>query len=154
MIEGRDLIVKTDHKPLTFAFLQRSDKASPRQLRQLDFISQFTTSIVLTSGSDNRVAHALSRIEQIDLPLQFHTSDLAQAQKDDQELQNLLKSESSLQLRRLRIDDSENIYCDISIQEIRPYIPLQLRRRIFDVTHGLAHPSSRTAIKLIQKRFV
>jgi len=38
MVEGRKLIIKTDHKPLTYAFLQKSDKASPRQIRQLDLI--------------------------------------------------------------------------------------------------------------------
>lgn len=46
MIEGRNLIIKIDHKPLTFAFLQKSDKASPRQAQQLDLISQFSTKII------------------------------------------------------------------------------------------------------------
>jgi len=38
MVEGRKLIIKTAHKPLMYAFLQKSRKASPRQLRQLDLI--------------------------------------------------------------------------------------------------------------------
>ena len=32
-LEGRDFKVVTDHKPLTFAFMQRSEKAAPRQQR-------------------------------------------------------------------------------------------------------------------------
>lgn len=43
MLEGRQFTIYTDHKPLTFAFRQKADKASPRQSRQLEFISQFTT---------------------------------------------------------------------------------------------------------------
>ncbi|GFV97438.1 retrovirus-related Pol polyprotein from transposon 17.6 [Trichonephila clavipes] len=46
MLEARDFTVFTDHKPLTYAFRQKSDKCCPRQIRQLDFISQFTTNIV------------------------------------------------------------------------------------------------------------
>ncbi|GFS81847.1 retrotransposable element Tf2 protein type 1 [Trichonephila clavipes] len=48
MLEARDFTVFTDHKPLTYAFRQKSDKCSPRQIRQLDFISQFTTNILYT----------------------------------------------------------------------------------------------------------
>lgn len=36
LLEGRQIIVLTDHKPLTHAFRQKLDKASPRQARQLD----------------------------------------------------------------------------------------------------------------------
>lgn len=37
-LEGRRFVIKTDHKPLVYAFRQKPEKASPRQLRQLDFI--------------------------------------------------------------------------------------------------------------------
>ncbi|GFV10603.1 retrovirus-related Pol polyprotein from transposon opus [Trichonephila clavipes] len=60
MLEARDFTVFTDHKPLTYAFRQKSDKCSPRQIRQLDFISQFTTNIVHIPGSDNIAADVLS----------------------------------------------------------------------------------------------
>ncbi|GBN95279.1 Retrovirus-related Pol polyprotein from transposon 17.6 [Araneus ventricosus] len=62
MVEGRSFILFTDHKPLTFAFRQKEDKCSPRQLRQLDLIGQFTTDIRHLKGTDNVVADALSRI--------------------------------------------------------------------------------------------
>ncbi|GBL92136.1 Retrovirus-related Pol polyprotein from transposon 17.6 [Araneus ventricosus] len=62
MVEGRSFILFTDHKPLTFAFRQKEDKCSPRQLRQLDLIGQFTTDIRHLKGTDNAVADALSRI--------------------------------------------------------------------------------------------
>lgn len=33
MLEGRNFVIKTDHKPLTYAFSQKAEKVSPRQLR-------------------------------------------------------------------------------------------------------------------------
>ncbi|GFV10039.1 transposon Ty3-I Gag-Pol polyprotein [Trichonephila clavipes] len=62
-MEGRTFVIYTDQKPLTYAFQQQLEKCSPRQLRHLDFISQFSTDIRYTKGSDNTVADALSRIE-------------------------------------------------------------------------------------------
>ena len=62
-LEGRRFHVLTDHKPLTFALNTRSDRHSPRQARQLDYISQFTSTIRHIHGLDNVVADALSRIE-------------------------------------------------------------------------------------------
>lgn len=45
-LEGREFFVYTDHKPLIYAFKQKADKISPCQECQLNYISQFTTSIV------------------------------------------------------------------------------------------------------------
>ena len=44
-LEGRSFHILTDHKPLTFALHARSDRYSPHQARQLDYISQFTSNI-------------------------------------------------------------------------------------------------------------
>jgi len=154
MVEGRKLIIKTDHKPLPYAFLQKSDKASPRQTRQFDLIGQFTTEIVYVKGKDNTVADALSRVESIDMPTIISTEQLAQAQQTDEELKNLLQNETqSLQLKKLSIDNSDTIiYCDVSTREVRSYVPKSLRKKIFNITHGLAHPSERVTRKM--KRFV
>jgi len=91
MVEGRKLITRTDHKPLTYAFLLKSDKASPRQIRQLDLIGQFTTEILYVKGKYNTVADALSRVESINLPTIITTEQLAQAQQTDKDLKNLLQ---------------------------------------------------------------
>ena len=61
-VGGRDFHIVTDHKPLTFA-LKSNHNHSPRQLRHLDFISQFTNDIRHVKGTENCVANALSRIE-------------------------------------------------------------------------------------------
>lgn len=155
MVEGRPLIIRTDHKPLVFAFRQKAEKASPRQLRQLDYIGQFTTNIVHIAGEANVTADMLSRIGEINMPVIVTTDELSLAQQDDEELQQLLKSNTSLNLRRFHLDDTDRVmYCDVSTEEIRPYVPGVLRRRIFDTTHNLSHPSGRVTKKMIQRQFV
>lgn len=42
-LEGREFYVLTDHKPLTYALSACADRYSPRQVRHLDFIAQFTS---------------------------------------------------------------------------------------------------------------
>ncbi|BHF60333.1 hypothetical protein SprV_0100329700 [Sparganum proliferum] len=61
LLEGREFTIFTDHKPLTFAMNSHSDKLSPREIRLLDYISQFTSDIRDIDGSWNEVADALSR---------------------------------------------------------------------------------------------
>lgn len=82
------------------------------------------------------------------------TQELAEGQLADKELPEILASDlSSLQLRKLRIDNTDAIvYCDVSGDGVRPYVPQQLRKRIFHATHSLSHPSA--IRKLIAKRFV
>ncbi|XP_015121288.1 uncharacterized protein LOC107044056 [Diachasma alloeum] len=45
IVEGRHMIIFTDHKPLTHAFKQKPERASPWQYRRLDYIAQFSTDI-------------------------------------------------------------------------------------------------------------
>ena len=61
-VEGREFLILTDHKPLTFALSITTDKYTPRQTRHLDYISQFTTDIRHVSGGANAAADALSRV--------------------------------------------------------------------------------------------
>ena len=62
-LEAREFHVLTDHKPLTHSLKSKPDRHSPRQVRHLDFISQFTSDIRHVTGKDNPVADALSRME-------------------------------------------------------------------------------------------
>ncbi|GFV35558.1 retrovirus-related Pol polyprotein from transposon 297 [Trichonephila clavipes] len=81
-------------------FRQKSDKCSPRQIRQLDFISQFTTNIVHIPGSDNIAADVLSRVSAITFPSQIDYDCIAETQQTDQELHTLIASGTSLELKR------------------------------------------------------
>jgi len=154
MVKGRDVTILTDHKPLQYAFHQPLDKASERQRRQLSFISQITTRIIYVAGKENTVADTLSRIESIDMPVIVTTEELYEGQQEDEELKTLLKTKTALTLKKFRLDDGERaIYCDVT-DRIRIYVPTALRRRIFEVTHKLSHPSGRTTRKIIAQRFV
>ncbi|XP_070522385.1 uncharacterized protein [Cardiocondyla obscurior] len=131
MLEGREITIYTDHRPLAYAFNQKPTKATPRQQRHLDFIGQFTTDIRHISGLENNVADALSRVNNITLPIIVSTEEIAEAQQNDQELQDLLQTPGNLQLKQLRLDGTETkIYCDISTNNIRPYIPKCQRSKI------------------------
>ena len=61
-LEGQTFHVLTDHKPFTYALNSRPDRYSPRQACQLDYITQFTSTIRHVHSMDNVVADALSRI--------------------------------------------------------------------------------------------
>ncbi|GFX31499.1 retrovirus-related Pol polyprotein from transposon 17.6 [Trichonephila clavipes] len=155
MLEARDFTVFTDHKPLTYAFRQKSDKCSPRQIRQLDFISQFTTNIVHIPGSDNIAADVLSRVSAITFPSQIDYDCIAETQQTDQELHTLIASGTSLELKKVTFPNSSTeIMCDLSTGTARPYIPKQHRQDVFSAMHNLSHPGIRRSVHLMKQRFV
>lgn len=153
-IEGRAFILFTDHKPLTFAFNQKADKASPRQLRHLDVIGQFTTDIRHIAGVDNIVADALSRVESIDMSSLVDYELIAKEQAKDPDLLNVINS-TSLNLKQLTIPNTNvQIYCNVHENFIRPYLPEICRKDIFLKLHNLSHPGFRATLKLISSRYV
>ncbi|TGZ54618.1 hypothetical protein DBV15_12249, partial [Temnothorax longispinosus] len=100
------------------------------QLRQLSFIAQFSINIDYLPGPDNVVADGLSQIEALCLPTEFELVDLASRQKEDDELKHLLASNtSSLKFKKF-VWGSPNteLYCELSGEVIRPYIPASLRK--------------------------
>lgn len=154
MLEGRQFTVLTDHRPLTTAICSASSK-SPRQTRHLDFISQFTTDIQFVKGESNTVADTLSRfnVDTVSAVASLWTTDeLADAQKQDSELA-LLKDSSSLKPIRLDTSSPHMIICDTSKSTIRPFVPKSLRKKIFDLYHGLTHAGQKGTKKLISARY-
>lgn len=153
-LEGRNFTIFTDHRPLTFSFRENSDSASPRQIRQMDFISQFSTDIQHVSGTNNVVADALSRIDEIKCTT-LGTKALAAAQNEDIELRTLLHNNtSSLNLQPMLLAPDLKILCDVSHNKIRPYVPPNLRYSVFLNLHNLAHPGIRATKRLILDRYV
>lgn len=128
ILEGQHCTIYTDHKPLTYAFQQRREKLPPPQLRQLSFITQFTSEIRYINGSDNIIADTISRIESISKdPVDFKA--LAQSQTTDPELRALLNQGSSLILEKILIPGTDvTFYCDTFTTKARPFITESYRR--------------------------
>ena len=80
--------ILTDHKALIYAINSLNTQHSPRQTRQLDYISQFTTDPRHVHGVQNPVADALSRMQaNVSMPSPtVPVSELAQQQHTDVEL--------------------------------------------------------------------
>ena len=130
-------------------------------MRQLDFISQFTSDIRHVKGASNPVADALSRIDinVIDhLPFSTDRQTLARAQQDDQELLTLLHSTFiSLKLAPVTIREQENelsLICDTSTTTSRPYLPPLFRYPTFELLHSLSHPAIKATQRLVTVSYV
>ena len=153
ILEGHQFVIQMDHKPLVRALLQRPEKASPRQLNQLDYISQFCVTFKYVPGKDNVVADALSRVEAVDMPTSLNAETIYEAQQEEDATAEQQLVASSLQLQELDIDGFR-IRCDVSTGVVRPYIPRQLRRKAFDITHSPAHPSGRVTTRALKGKFI
>ena len=155
-LEARQFHVLTDHKPLTHAFNAKQDRYSPREIRHLDYVSQFTTDIRHVKGTDNVVADALSRIELNAISNSSPSLDyaiVAEHQQDDEELKQLY-SNPSIELQSFPAPDANtDVVCDVSTGQPRPFIPLKFRRTVFDDLHNLSHPGIRATQRLITERY-
>lgn len=147
-----EFIIFTDHKP-TYAFKQKNEKWSPRQIRHLDLIGQYSTDIRHIFGINNVVADTLSRVEEIVDPLNFEL--LAESQQQNEKLKTFLQRKSDLKLEKIKIPGTEiSIYCDTSRNVLRPYLTKAFRKKTFERLHRISHPRVKTTVKLITKRYV
>ncbi|GBO34755.1 Transposon Ty3-I Gag-Pol polyprotein [Araneus ventricosus] len=149
-LEGRTFTIYTDHKSLIFAFHQKLDKAAPRQARQLNYISQFSTDIKYIKGENNIVADTLSRVTEVS---SIDYDQIADAQTQDEELKSL-QTITSLNLKEYPLPSGKYLWCDTSTSKIRPYIPEAFRKQVFHHIHGLSHPGIKSTIKLMNSKFI
>lgn len=158
MLQGRKCHIYTDHKPLTYAFQQKPEKANDRQARQLDYVGQMTTDIRHVKGAENVTADLLSRIESLHTRTDINYDELAEDQRVDEELKAILEGSmenQSLKLKHFTVPGStKQLLCDYSTSDIRPFITRKFRERFIKATHELSHPGKRATAKLITKRFV
>lgn len=155
-LEGQSFHVLTDHKPLAYVFRTNSSKYVARELRQLAYISEFTTDIRHIKGTDNEAADALSRITSIGSAASaVDWERLAQAQIEDPELQALRDHPGSLRLQLVPHPFVPgSLWCDMSAAAPRPFVPAAFRRAVFHSLHDICHPSIRATQRLITQRYV
>lgn len=155
--EGRNLIVFTDHKPLSYVLQKKpSPSETPRRARQLMFIAEFTTDIRHISGKDNIVADALSRItiDSVTCPTSIDYHKIAEAQDRDSNNIKQLSKQSNLSIKQVTMPMTHlPIYCEASTSTMRPYIPEECRHEVFNALHNISHPGVRTTRKLISEKF-
>lgn len=156
MLEGRVFKILTDHKALTYAFTTKSER-SPIQKRFLSLISQYSTDIIYIPGGSNVVADALSRIHADSvcpvskLPNNLF-KELADAQRTDDELTQLVNSNSNCTIERIQFPDM-TVSCETSTGRHRPFVPTSYRKRIFEQLHNVSHPGIRSSRKLLAERY-
>lgn len=155
MIEGRPLTVYTDHKPLVYTLTKNTvgKNDTPRRIRHLDFIMQFCTSIEHISGKQNVVADTLSRISCIESIEPLDYEKIAIAQENDIELKNLMQSKT-LRFNKLYLPHSNTpIFCEVSKDIARPYLPHEFRVSAYKAVHEISHPSIRTTRNMMRDRY-
>lgn len=157
MLEGRQFVIYTDHKPLVYAMSKATDLWSARQQRQLSAISEFSTDIRHISGKKNIVADCLSRAvtttNAVSLGIDYTA--LAAAQQSSADVQAYTTAFTSLKVVKTNLsDEGPELLCDISTGRARPIIPPEFRRQVFESVHNLAHPGVKATVKLIAEKFV
>ena len=145
-LEGRPFVIYTDHKPLTFALKNRTDRLSPREQRHLAFIAEFTTDIQHISGASNCVADVLSRpsVNALQQPIDFAQFAAAQAACPEfAQLRSQPHPASKLTWSSVNVPFSTvPLVCDMSTGTPRPYVPPDFRRPVFDSLHNISHLAS------------
>ena len=149
LLEGRQFVIYTDHRLLTFALLSKPDKYSPRETRHLDFVSQFTNDIWHISGKQNAAADALTRFPINSL---FSPTDIDLRQMDTLDLASSEFATCKFTCLPVPTADTQMI-CYTSTNSPRPFVPMTHRRVVFNTLHHLEHPGPKATVKLISARF-
>ena len=107
--KSRFFYINTDYKCQTFTLKNSSEWHSPWQAWHFAFLSEFTSDICCIEGELNQVADALSQNVYALSPSPVVLEALASAQSDNEELQQLASSTTSLKLEYMCILQQHNI---------------------------------------------
>lgn len=80
---------------------------------------------------------------------------MAKEQENCEELKSHLSSSNSpLVLRKIKYNSQTSVYCDISTNHVRPFVPESLRQLVFKKMHNLSHPGTNITVEMVRERFV
>ena len=165
MLEGCDVKMFTDQKPLTSAFFKAKEPLTNCQRNQLSFISEFRTDIAHVPGVDNVVADTLSRQygDTQDLAMvntvahrlvDVDLEELA-GEQDEADIAREIGPESALTIKSVKIPGiDKRLWCDVSTGKPRIYVPEPWRKKVFQAVHSLSHPSGRATLMSLATVFV
>lgn len=148
MIDGRDVTLFTDHKPLVSAYHNASLPKTDRQQRHLMILSEYINDMDFIKGSDNIVADCLSRSVNAISPDFHDLHGIAAAQQSDCEIESYKEN-----LKQFPLNSKTQIWCDTSNSTPRPFVPANLRLSVFKKFHDLCHPGVQRSLKLIKARY-
>jgi hypothetical protein len=177
VLEGRQFRILTDHLPLTLAMRRVSPLWSARQVRQLAYISEFSTDIRHTPGLRNVVADALSRpsppptqnqspcippacppvegnlisTAEFQTPPPINYAAMAAAQLTCNDCSKMCDSKS-LFITSQPVQGVK-LFGDISTGVFSPLVPPAFRDAAVAALHSVAHPGVEATVKLVSSKF-
>ena len=144
LLEGRSFSILTDHKPLIHIFTMKDP--SPRQLRQISYISEFSSTIQHISGRENIIADFLSRSTNAII----HEALFSNLQLlDNPPSSNDIAAFPNTHLLK------DGIHFDTAQSgNLRPILGLPLRKAAFDATHHPHHPGANGTFLLLRNKVI
>ena len=148
IIDGQQVHLFTDHKPLVSAFNSRSLAKSDRQQRHLGVLTEFVTDCLHIRGQENVVADTLSRSISTVQSDVVDLEAIANAQLNDPDTNQHRENLKEFNLQK------GILMCNTDLSFPRPFVPSALRISIFAKFHNLSHPGVKATIRLIRDRYV
>ena len=143
LLLSRQFTVQTDHKPLLHIMSLKTP--SPRQERQISYLSTFSFVIKHISGTDNLVADFLSRSVSSIMVKPLFSTEILQANQPSADILKTFKSFTCI----------DGIAYDTSNPANKKIILAPaLQKPAFLNTHSLHHPGSKTTFRLLQRNVV
>ena len=137
--EGITFSIQMDHMPLVHAFAKQTDAWSPRHLSA---IAEFNCSLRHLPGKRNPVADTLSRVSINAVQVGLDYNQLAEAQEEDAETVACRTSITSLAWKDVPVtEEGTTVLSDVTTGRPCPWIPAPLCLYVFNLIHGLSHPS-------------
>ena len=172
-LAGGNFHVLTDHKPIIRACAKKTERDFPREERWMEFIHLYTSDLRHIKGTENNVADALTR--DLDNALDKNTGDeinddndenetnfisalfveddsecLINEQSLDSELETILSGRKKITPEIVKVND---LYCHDDKGNLRPFIPVSMRKKIFNDYHLLSHPGAKSSINYLRKKY-